>query len=56
MPRGLQAPPGKSIAVTFHAVVPLPFWEWEDANSRMHIRFGNHDLGDLDQVTCENEA
>ena len=31
MPQGLQAPPEKSIAVTFHAIVPLPFWEWEDS-------------------------
>ena len=45
MPQGLQAPPEKSTAVTFHAIVPLLFWEWEDANSHMHIRFDRFALG-----------
>ena len=45
IPQGLQAPPEKSIAVTFHAVVPLPFWEWEESTSRMHIRFDDYKLG-----------
>ena len=45
IPQGLIAPPEKSIAVTFHAIVPLPFWEWEDSNSHMHIRFGKYALG-----------
>ena len=45
LPRGLQAPPEKSIAVTFHAIVPLPFWEGEDSNSHMHIRFDWFALG-----------
>ena len=34
-----------SIAVTFHAIVPYPLWEWESATSHMHIRFGDDALG-----------
>ena len=42
--KGLQAPPEKSIAVTFHAIVPKLLWECDDS-SCMHIRFGHKDLG-----------
>ena len=40
--KGLQAK--KSIAVTFHAIVPKPLWEWDD-KSCIHMRFGHKDLG-----------
>ena len=45
MAQGFQVPPEQSIAITFHVVVPLPFWEWEDSISSMHIRFGDDRLG-----------
>ena len=45
VPQGFQAPPEKSIAVTFHVIVPLAFWEWEESTSRMHIQFGDYSLG-----------
>ena len=41
----LDAPTRHSIAVTFHALVPLAAWEWDD-RSKMHIRFGLIELGD----------
>ena len=41
---GLKAPPGNSIKVTFHVIVPKPLWEWNEA-SCIRIRFGHKDLG-----------
>lgn len=41
--KGLQASK-KSVAVTFHAIVPKPLWEWDD-KSCMHMQFGHKDLG-----------
>jgi len=50
---GFQSPAKNSIKVTFHALVPLPLWDW-DATSCMHIQFGRmwlgtweHDCGDM---------
>ena len=46
----MQAPPQKSILVTFHAIVPKPLWEWDDSSS-MHIQFGHRDLGEWQHNT-----
>ena len=45
MTQGFQEPLEKSITITFHVIVPLPFWEWEDSTSSMHIRFRDDRLG-----------
>ena len=31
--------------LVFHAIVPLPYWEWDDKATRMYIRFGHSKLG-----------
>jgi hypothetical protein len=41
---GFSVSPDKSIAVTFHALVPKETWKWE-SNTIMTMRFGHHRLG-----------
>ena len=41
---GFNASPDKSIAVTFHALVPKETWKWE-SNTIMTMRFGHFRLG-----------
>lgn len=44
IPKGLTAGKDKSIAVTFHVLLPKQIWEW-DVNSMMFIKFGDDELG-----------
>ena len=37
--------PKMSMKLVFHAIIPLPFWEWDD-KSRIFMRFGHSKLGD----------
>ena len=41
---GFNLSPDKSIAVTFHALVPKETWKWE-SNTIMTMRFGHSRLG-----------
>lgn len=41
---------GRTITVTFHAIVPKALWKWDEL-SRMHIRFGHKDLGEWQHNT-----
>lgn len=41
---GFSVSPDKSIAVTFHALVPKEAWKWE-SNTIMTMRFGHYRLG-----------
>lgn len=43
--KGLKSAPEKSIAVTFHCIVPKLLWQW-DENSCIHMRFEGDSLGD----------
>ena len=43
--KGLKSAPEKSVAVTFHCIVPKLYWLW-DENSCIHMRFEGPDLGD----------
>ena len=36
--------------ITFHAIVPMACWEW-DEKSHIHIRFGHKQLGNW-EVDC----
>ena len=36
--------------LVFHAIIPLPFWEWDD-KSRIFMRFGHSKLGEW-EVNC----
>jgi hypothetical protein len=36
--------------LVFHAIIPLPFWEWDDKSS-IFMRFGHSKLGDW-EVNC----
>ena len=42
--------PKTSMKITFHAILPLAHWEWDD-KSHMHIRFGHDKLGNW-EVDC----
>ena len=39
-----------SMKLVFHAIIPLPFWEWDD-KSRIFMRFGHSKLGHW-EVNC----
>lgn len=41
---GFNVSPDKSIAVTFHALLPKEAWKWE-SGTKMTIRFGHYRLG-----------
>lgn len=41
---GIHVSPDKSIAVTFHALVPKDAWKWEN-DTKMTMRFGDQRLG-----------
>ena len=47
--------PKTSVKLVFHAIVPLPYWEW-DNKSRIYIRFGHPKLGDWDYNCGEFEV
>ena len=42
--KGMDSAPEKSVAVTFHCIVPKPIWLW-DEHSCIHMRFGEDALG-----------
>jgi len=42
---GIRAGQDKSVAITFHVLVPLEAWNWNTA-SHIHIQFGHWRLGD----------
>lgn len=44
MPKGFLLPDEESIKVTFHVILPLHFWEW-DNTSKIGILFGHPGLG-----------
>ncbi len=44
LPPGFKAPREKSIAITFHVLLPKWAWEW-NAKSEVYIRFGHDELG-----------
>ena len=45
--------PKMSMKLVFHAIIPLPFWEWDD-KSRIFMRFGHSKLGEW-EVNCHGE-
>ena len=53
-PKGFLSPDEKSIKVTFHVILPVPFWEW-DLTSKICIQFDNQDLGAW-QYNCGIES
>ena len=44
--------PKKTMKITFHAIVPLAYWEWDD-DSHIYVRFGHKTLG-LWKEDCGN--
>ena len=42
--------PRMSMKLVFHAIIPLPFWEWDD-KSRIFMRFGHSKLGEW-EINC----
>ena len=42
--------PRTSIKLVFHAIIPLPFWQW-DNKSCIYMRFGHPKLGNWN-VDC----
>ena len=40
----------------FHAIVPLPYWEWDNKKTRMYIRFGHSKLGKWEENCGEFEV
>ncbi len=44
IPKGLAAPKGQSIEITFHVLLQKSIWEWND-DSEMYIQFGSSELG-----------
>ena len=41
-------PPNRSLAVTFHVLLPIKVWNWND-NSHLQLVFGHDKMGKWDQ-------
>ena len=44
IPRGFKVNPKDAVTVTFHALLPMQLWKW-DERSEVYIRFGSDKLG-----------
>ena len=49
----ISFPDDSSIAVTFHALVPLKAWGWDQNTPTLNICFGHKDLGNWNATTTE---
>ena len=44
IPRGFKVNSEDAVTVTFHALLPMQLWKW-DERSEVYIRFGSDKLG-----------